>query len=208
MQLVFSTAGVPRGLGKIERFFQTVSQLFLCTQPGYAPSGPPTHGAALLTLSQLDQRLRAFLIDDYHQRVHSETNQPPQERWDAGGFLPRMPASLEQLDLLLLTVATPRLVRRDGIHVHGLRYLDLTLAAYVGETVTIRYDPRDLAEIRVYYGDGFLCRAVCPELAGSSVTLKELVQARRQRRRTLDAGVTERARLVELLLGQPPDAVG
>jgi hypothetical protein len=30
----------------------------------------------------------------------------------------------------------------DGIHVQGLRYLDLTLAAYVGERVTIRYDPR------------------------------------------------------------------
>jgi putative transposase len=206
MQLVFSTAGVPRGRGKIERFFQTISQLFLCTQPGYAPRGLSPHGTALLTLSQLDQRLRAFLIQNYHQRVHSETNQPPQARWDAGGFLPRMPASLEQLDLLLLTVATPRLVRRDGIHVHGLRYLDLTLVAYVGETVTIRYDPRDLAEIRVYYGDGFLCRAVCPELAGSSVTLKELVQARRQRQRALDAGLTQRARLVELLLEQPPDA--
>lgn len=206
MQLVFSTAGVPRGRGKIERFFQTISQLFLCTQPGYAPSGPSPHGAALLTLSQLDQRLRAFLIEDYHQRVHGETNQPPQARWDAGGFLPRLPASLEQLDLLLLTVATPRLVRRDGIHVHGLRYLDLTLAAYVGETVTIRYDPRDLAEIRVYHRDAFLCRAVCPELAGSSVTLKELVQARRQRRRALVAGLAERASLVELLLRQPADA--
>jgi len=28
--------------------------------------------------------------------------------------------------------------------------LDLTLAAYVGEPVTVRYDPRDMAEIRVF----------------------------------------------------------
>lgn len=28
---------------------------------------------------------------------------------------------------------------RDGIRFCGLRYLDLTLAAYVGEPVTIRY---------------------------------------------------------------------
>src|SRR3712207_7225201 len=43
-----------------------------------------------------------------------------------------------------------RRVHRDGIWFQGLRYLDLTLAAYVGEAVTIRYDPRDLAEIRVF----------------------------------------------------------
>jgi putative transposase len=35
-----------------------------------------------------------------------------------------MPESLEALDLLLLTVATPRKVHRDGIRCHGLRYLD------------------------------------------------------------------------------------
>ena len=53
----------------------------------------------------------------------------------------------EQLDLPLLTVATPRKVHPDGIHLQGLRYLDPTLAAYVGEAVTIRYDPRGLHAI-------------------------------------------------------------
>ena len=62
-----------------------------------------------------------------------------------------MPDSLEQLDLLLLTVAKPRKIHPDGIHFQGLRYLDPVLAAYVGETVIIRYDPRDMAEIRVFH---------------------------------------------------------
>ena len=31
-----------------------------------------------------------------------ETKTPPVERWEANGFLPRMPDSLEQLDLLLI----------------------------------------------------------------------------------------------------------
>jgi putative transposase len=73
----------------------------------------------------------------------------PSERWEEGGFLPRMPESLEQLDLLLMQEARARKVRRDGIHFHGLRYLSLTLAAYVGEDVIIRFDPRDMGEIRV-----------------------------------------------------------
>lgn len=78
-----------------------------------------------------------------------------------------MPDSLEQLDLLLLTVARPRKIHPDGVHFQGLRYLDLVLAAYVGESVTIRYDPRDLAEIRVFHNEKFLCRAICPEVADS-----------------------------------------
>ena len=71
-----------------------------------------------------------------------------------------MPESLEALDLLLVMVAQARMVRRDGVHFQGLRYMDPTLAAYVGEPVTIRYDPRDIAEIRVFHRNHFLCRAI------------------------------------------------
>ncbi len=76
---------------------------------------------------------------------------PPQMRWKGGAFLPRVPESLERLDLLLLTMAKPRRVHQDGIDFQGFRYLDATLAAYVGEDVIIRYDPRDMAELRVYF---------------------------------------------------------
>jgi putative transposase len=60
-------------------------------------------------------------------------------------------------------VAKPRTIRRDGIWVQSLRYIDITLAAYIGARVTVRYDPRDITEIRVYPRDQFLCRAVCQE---------------------------------------------
>jgi putative transposase len=43
----------------------------------------------------------------------------------------------------------------------GFRYIDPTLAAYVREEVLLRYDPRDMAEVRVFYQDRFLCRAIC-----------------------------------------------
>jgi putative transposase len=203
MVLVFSAAGRPRGRGRIERFFQTINQLFLAGLPGYTPRGTPKP-TPTLTLAELDGRLQSFLLDDYHQRVHGETGMAPQARWEAGGFLPQLPESLEQLDLLLLTVAKPRQVQQDGIHFQGLRYLDLTLAAYVGEPVVIRYDPKDLAEIRVYYQDRFLCRAVCQELAGATIGLKEIVQARTARRRQVRDGLTERTTLVDTLLASQP----
>jgi putative transposase len=107
--------------------------------------------------------------------------------------------------LLLLTVPKGRRIQQDGIRFQGFRYIDLLLAAYVGETVTIRYDPRDLAEIRVYLGDLFLCRAICQELAGQTVSLRDIIRARNARRRQVQAGVSARAQVVEMLL--PPVAV-
>src|SRR6266571_1815420 len=124
MELVFSEKGVPRGRGKVERFFRSVDQLFLQDVPGYAPKGYG-EAEATLTLPDFEQRFRAWLLSDYHHRVHSETACLPKDRWEKGGFVPRMPASLEQLDLLLLTVAKTRRVQQDGIHFHNHRYLDI-----------------------------------------------------------------------------------
>jgi putative transposase len=200
MAVVFSTAGKPRGRGKIERYFATVNQLFLCHQPGYSPPGA-ARGQPTLTLPELDRRMREFIVEAYHQRAHSETGVAPQQRWEADGFLPRLPESLEQLDLLLLTVAKPRRVHPDGIHFQGFRYLDTSLAAYVGEDVIIRYDPRDMAELRVYFHDEFVCRAINPELAGETIALKDVIRARNHRRRELRATLAERQATVEALWG-------
>ena len=199
MRLVFSTAGMPRGRGRIERFFQTVNQLFLHQFPGYAPEGKPIKQPTL-TLTELDSHFRGFLLNDYHQRVQKEMDLAPQVRWEANGFLPHMPESLEQLDLLLLTVATTRQVRRDGIHFQSLRYMDLTLADYIGEEVVIRYDPRDMAEIRIYHGNAFLCRAVCQELADQTISLQEIIHARNRRRKALQGTIKERTALIETYL--------
>ena len=82
----------------------------------------------------------------------------------------------------------------------GLRYIDPALAAYVGEDVLLRYDPRDMAEIRVFFNDRFLCRAICQELAGETVALREIVSARNRRRRELRQTLQDRRRLVDSLL--------
>jgi putative transposase len=91
-------------------------------------------------------------------------------------------------------------VHQDGIHFQGFRYLDTTLAAYVGEDVTIRYDPRDMAELRVYLSDTFVCRAINPELAGETIGLKDIIRARNHRRRELRTTLAEREATVEALL--------
>lgn len=114
--------------------------------------------------------------------------------------------SLEQLDLLLLTVIRPRQVHRDGIRFQSLWYIDPTLTAFVGEAVTIRYDPADIAEIRVYWDDRFLCRAICQELAGETVSLKDIIRARAERRRALQSTIKSRRSLVDQVLVRPTAA--
>lgn len=202
----FSLPGQPRGRGKVERIFGTINQMCLPPLPGYAPRGTPDRaGQARLTLAELDDAIGVFIREVYNVTPHGETGMPPQQRWESGAFIPRMPYSLEQLDLLLLTVARPRKVHPDGIHFQGLRYLDPVLAAYVGDSVIIRYDPRDMAEIRVFTSTGFLCRAICPELAGTAVSLKEITSARNARRRDLAGGLRDRASVVDRLIAVHQD---
>jgi putative transposase len=200
MQLVFSIPGRPRGRGRIERLFSTITQMLLCELPGYTSPKIGMRGKPTLKLSQLDGLFREFLLEVYHRREHSETKTSPAERWEKGGFLPRMPESLQQLDLLLLTVPRARKVHADGIRFQGLRYVDTVLAAYVGESVTLRYDPRDLAEVRVFHQERFVCRAICPELPGATIPLREILRARNQRRRELRTIVRDRKKTVDTLL--------
>ncbi|MGX6446469.1 Mu transposase C-terminal domain-containing protein [Patulibacter sp. S7RM1-6] len=212
VRLTFSTAGVPQGRGKIERIFGSITTELLPTLPGYlAPNrrGTPEN-TPTLALGALDAEIAGW-IGRYNVRPHPETKVAPVNRWATGGWLPRMPDSLEDLDLLLLTVAKARTVHRDGIRFQGVRYVDLTLAAYVGEPVTVRYDPRDLAEIRVFHDERFLCRAVSPELAGTSISLRDLQAARTARRRELRTKLHDRVSFADQLdlppaTPQPPPA--
>jgi putative transposase len=60
--------------------------------------------------------------------------------------------------------------------------------------VTLRYDPRDVAEIRVFHNERFLCRAICQELAGETVPVREIVRVRRTRHRELRQIIEDRRR--------------
>lgn len=197
MRLVFSTPGKPQGRGRIERFFRTVNEMFLCDH-----IGPKRRGGSKdsHSLEQFDTLFRTFLTDIYHRRSADDGRLPLAKRWEEGGFLPRMPDSMEQLDLLLVEEVRARKVRQDGVHFHKLRYVSLTLAAYVGEEVNIRFDPRDLGEIRVFYRSKFLCRAISAELAGQTVPLREIVRARNKRRRELKGILQNRQDTVDTLM--------
>lgn len=204
IELIFSTVGRPQGRGKVERFFRTINDELLPGLAGHLVEGK-TASAPALSLTELDAALMAFIVGDYNQRPHSQIDEAPHAAWLGKGWLPRMPDRLDDLDLLLMTVAKARAVQRDGIHFQGTRYIDTTLAAYVGESVTIRFDPRDVSEIRVYHRNRFLCRAVSPEYADRTVTLKDIETARTAYRRSLRSQIRERVgRVLDFLPASAP----
>ncbi|MCH0447937.1 transposase, partial [Enterococcus faecium] len=97
INLLFSKVGVPRGRGKIERFFLTVNQLFLESLPGYIGNSDKTKR---LNFQEFRNKLHHFLIYDYNLKEHSSIKMCPTDKWNSKSFLPNLPESLEKLDLL------------------------------------------------------------------------------------------------------------
>ncbi|KQS66657.1 Mu transposase C-terminal domain-containing protein [Modestobacter sp. Leaf380] len=201
VRVIHSAVGRPQGRGKIERFFGTVNTELLARLPGHiAPRRPP---APTLTLTELDAALTTWLRT-YNARPHRELRQPPNTAWAADGWLPSLPDTLEELDGLLMTVPTSRVVQRDGIHFQGLRYTATTLAPYVGAAVTIRYDPRDITEVRVFHQDAFLCTAIDVEHSRQTISLRDIQAARTAHRRRLREQIRERVTVAPLGADRSP----
>lgn len=198
-QIIYSAIARPQGRGKVERLFGTINTELLPNLPGQVRKGVPASRPSL-SLSELDAAVGEFFVGSYNTRIHSAIGVSPINAWRSNGWIPRLPDDLEALNLLLVMVAKPRIVRRDGIHFEGLRFLDPTLAAYVGEVVTIRYDPRDMGEIRLFHRNAFLCRAVNTEHADQNITLKDVQTARAANRRNLQLIIKEkRSRVADFL---------
>ncbi|MER6320216.1 DDE-type integrase/transposase/recombinase [Streptomyces sp. NPDC001581] len=80
VRLTHSKPGRPQGRGKIERFFRTVRDQFL-VELDEERVGQIEH------LAELNRLFTAWVETVYHRTVHSETGQPPIERWL--GSIPR-----------------------------------------------------------------------------------------------------------------------
>ncbi|WP_144757268.1 Mu transposase C-terminal domain-containing protein [Curtobacterium pusillum] len=206
LRIIHSQVARPQGRGKIERFFGTINTELLPTLPGHLAPGTAAP-APSLDLAGIDCAINTF-VRRYNARTHRELRTSPLQAWIADGWLPRLPESLEQLDGFLLTVPTTRVVQRDGIHFEGLRYTAATLAPFVGSTVSVRYDPRDVTEIRVFHRNAFLCTAISTAHQTETISLKQIQAARNAQRRALRGQIRERIAIVTPLPGNttPPAA--
>jgi putative transposase len=141
IKLTHSTPGRPQGRGKIERAFRTVRDQFLVELTGNNETGRH-HVADLATLNRL---FAAWTEQVYHHAVHSETGQPPIERWSAGGPFPLpTPAQLAEA---FLWEEHRTVTKTATVSLHGNTYqVD---PALTGRRVELVFDPFDLTTIEI-----------------------------------------------------------
>ncbi len=158
VRLTHSKPGQPAGRGKIERVFRTVRDQFL------VELAVPGALAALKDIGELNTLFTAWVETVYHQRVHSETQQAPLERFLAAGP-PALPAP-ELLREAFLWSHHRKVTKTATISLFGNRYeVD---AALVGRTVEVVFDPFDLTRLDVRFGGRSMGQAV-PQQIGRHV---------------------------------------
>jgi putative transposase len=176
VQLIHSIVGKPKGRGKVERFFLSLEQKLIELLK---------LDNKIYNLSELEEIIKDFIINDYHHTIHSTTGETPIVLWNKQQIIPQMPDSIDKLNLLLLTAKKFRIVQRDGIRFAGFRYFHPNLIAYIGESIIIHFDPNDLSEIWVYEQNQLICKAVCEEFQDQSITYEELKKLRTNRKKEL-----------------------
>jgi len=114
--LTHSTPGRPQGRGKIERVFRTVGEQFLVEITGEpAGAGDAELGRHLVgDLAELNRLFTAWVEQVYHRRVHTETGQPPLQRWLAAGPFP-LPTTAALAEAFLWEERRTVHLDRDGL---------------------------------------------------------------------------------------------
>jgi putative transposase len=181
--------------GVVERPFKTFNTELFSTLPGYTGSNvqerpEEAEKDACLTLRQLEQTLVRYIVDNYNQRIDARMgDQTRFQRWDEGLRIAPDVISEKQLDICLMK-QTRRSIQRGGyLQFENLMYRGEYLAGYAGESVVLRYDPRDITTVLVYRQEGskevFLARAYAQDLETEQLSLDE---AKASSRRIREAG--------------------
>lgn len=143
---------------------------------------PQKHAA--MTLDELEEWLALQIVGRYHAEVHSNLQLPPISAWDDAVAARRHPLRLPHDRERFLQDFLPfeeRSIRRDGVHLFGLRYWDDVLSPWAGRSahrMRVRYDPRDLSCVFVEGPDGTNWPARFADLRRPRITLGEHRMAR------------------------------
>jgi putative transposase len=136
IRLVHSKPYSPQGRGKQERLNRYIREAFL-TEACH-------HG--IESIQELNDRFAAWAEQVANRRRHAETDEPPIDRFEAGG--PPRQADPARLAEAFRWSVTRKLTRTATFPIEGNSYaVDPVL---VGRRVELRYDPEDLTRVDVF----------------------------------------------------------
>lgn len=197
----------PSDGGIVERPFGTLNTQFFATLPGYVSSdvatrSPKAETEACLTLLQLEQLLVRYLVDNYNQAVDARMGEQSRSgRWEAGRIAQLRLMGERELDMCLMRRERRTVYRSGYLQFANLTYQGEHLTAYAGESVILRYNPRDITTIFIYQlqesKEVFLTRAHAQGWETETLSYAE-AQALSQRRREAGKAISNRAMLEEV----------
>lgn len=197
----------PSDGGIVERPFGTFNSELFSTLPGYVGSditqrSPCAESEACLTLMQLEQFLVRYIVDRYNQNTDARMgDQTRIGRWEAGRMAQLRLFGERELDICLMRRDRRSVYRNGYIQFANLTYQGEHLAAYAGESVIVRYNPRDITTIFIYQRQGskevFLTRAHAQGWETETLSYAE-AQAISQRRREAGKAISNRSMLEEV----------
>lgn len=182
--LVHRPVARPHYGGHIERLIGTMMGA-VHLLPGTTSSDIAARGAydpekhAMMTLDELERWLALEIVGRYHAEVHRSLSLPPVTAWGEAVAARPEPLRLPQDAERFLRDFLPfeeRSIRRDGVHLFGLRYWDDVLSAWAGQLsrrLRVRYDPRDLSCVFVEGPDGTNWPIRFADLSRPRITLGE-----------------------------------
>ena len=183
--------------GIVERPFKTLNQSLFSTLPGYTGSNvqerpKEAEKDAQLTLRELEQLVVRFLVDKYNQSIDARMgDQSRYQRWEAGLRGEPELMSERDLDVCLMKVARRTVQRGGHLQFENVMYRGEYLEGYAGDTVSVRYDTRDITTIWIYRQEKqqevFLTRAHAQELETEQLSMDE---AKASAKRLREAGKT------------------
>lgn len=193
--------------GIVERPFGTLNSEFFSTLPGYTTRRVKPHlsqvkADARLTLEQLEGLIIRYIADNYNQQPDSRTSKESrQSRWQSNLRTQGPVMAERELDQLLMRQDKRRVYQGGYIRFANLIYRGEYLAGYGGETVALRYDPRDITTVYVYVQRGskevFLSRAHAQNLETERLSLAE-AKAISRRLRGARREITNQSVLTEI----------
>jgi len=137
----------PEGKGKIERFFGTVRSDFLTEL---------THEKVDF-LHQLNNKFWAWLEQEYHQKIHSVTNETPNIRWrqNVTSFMKKIDE--KQLQTIFLWREKRKVSKLGLVSLCGLQFE--VSSFLVGKSVEVKYNHFDLSEVFIFLDGRFIQKA-------------------------------------------------
>jgi len=147
----------PEDKPMVERSFKRYNQQLLHKQPGTTFSNIVDKGEydpeknAIISFDALMEIIHLWLVDVYARSLHRGHDGIPVAVWEEGvkHYPPALPRRREEIRILLGHVER-RVVGPSGIELFTLHYNCTELASLRGESVKVKYDPKDISLIYVY----------------------------------------------------------